>query len=328
MHSGFITWTYWLRNVRELKLERDTDCPTKTSTREGNAASTADGSTVEMGSSGVPRDQLPCRLSIEIKGLEWFIYNRSPAYDTIVAALTGDGNESVGIPPQDSGNTVHNGPIDGMKKRAFANQTNLAKIATNNRNGKRNEEEDDNNQSSTSSETSSITPGATKDAFQNTIGDSYMLQMLPVHIECAKAAVVLGNENTKSIFITKAERFSGDIDATTCRAPDLYKQMYNFKLIEPVIQLKPNEDFKEDQTAAASREKDEEAEKNRRPKHQTSIWHRFKRKTWHILQDRVQYFSSSVETFSSAAPGTGHQSFEQFGVESGHQWQGDRKSVV
>src|SRR5439155_5736033 len=27
---------------------------------------------------------LPCRISISISGLEWFVYNRSPAYDAII----------------------------------------------------------------------------------------------------------------------------------------------------------------------------------------------------------------------------------------------------
>lgn len=318
IHSGFVTWKYWLRNVRELKLERDTDCPSKQSTRDG-VSSTKDGSTAEKGGMEEARMALPCRLSMDIKGLEWFIYNRSPAYDTIVAALTGD-DSSVVVSPEDS----QDGPVDGLKKRAFGNQANLAKTANLGRppNREKPGEDQASDQSSTTSASSSIEPGAEKDAFENTIGQSYLLQMLPVHIECIKAAVLLGNENTKSIFITKAEQLSGDIDANACRAPDLYKQMYNFKLVEPVIQLKPNDDFKEDQTAAASRAKDDENEKAKKPKHHASMWHRFKRKTWHILQDRVPYFSSSVETFSSSPPNTAHQSFEQFGHDSDHQWQG------
>jgi hypothetical protein len=83
-----------------------------------------------------------------------------------------------------------------------------------------------------------------------------------VHIECEKAAVVIGNENTKSVLITKVDRASGEIDATQSTTLDQYKQLINFKFQHPVVQMKPNDDYKEDQTAAASRIKRGEAEQS------------------------------------------------------------------
>lgn len=313
VHSGYVTWTYWLRNTRELKLKRDSTSqnPSRQSTRDsknGLGEKVDTGDTAAAENAGQPKEKpLPCRLSVNIKGLEWFIYNRSAAYDTIVAALAQDGEPNVvGIPSFDDGDKF----VDaggGLKKRAIGNQANLAKT-----------ENIDVPSDSASSSDNETTQSDAQENFE----ENFFLQLLPVHLECTKAAIVLGNENTRSIFVTKADKFTGEIDATVCRAPDLYKQIYNFDLVHPVIQLKPNDDFVEDQSAAATRAKDEETRetpaKSRPSQHR---FHRFRRHTWHKLQNLVPYFSSSVETFSSASSSR-RPSIAEFRPDHDRQWQG------
>ena len=322
VHSGFITWTYWLRNVRELKLERDPNSRrASTQSAQERKSSAGDAAVEEKGGPDTPK-QLPSRLSVEIKGLEWFIYNRSPAYDTIIAALAQDGDPiAAEIPINESDLSTD----AGRKKRQFGNQANLAKTTSiqSRRPRLSDSEKEEDRPSSESSNSSSSEEVPSRDSAQDILEQSFMLRVLPVHIECTKASVVLGNENTKSIFITKADKFMGDIDVTACRAPDLYRQMYNFDLVRPVVQLKPNDDFKEDQTAAATRARDDTRQKTAKPHHSHKFWHRHRRQAWHKLQDLVPYFSSSVETFtSSRTPTEVRPSFEQFQDDRNRQWQG------
>jgi hypothetical protein len=132
---------------------------------------------------------------------------------------------------------------------------------------------------------------------------AFILRFLPIHIDCIKAAVVLGNENTKSVLITKVDRASGEIDATKSTGLDQYKQLINFQFQHPVIQMKPNDDYKEDQTAAASKMRHgvtDQPDPKDQHVHIHSFWHRQRRRAWHRLQDLVPAFRSSVESLSSS----------------------------
>lgn len=330
VHSGFVTWVYWLRNARELDLAegRDVNRMSKQSTRD-EKNETTDPAAAEKGGQS-RKATLPCRLTVELKGLEWFIYNRSPAYDSIVAGLTKESpawDESV---PVDE--TAVKEEDLGLRRRSlgsqFGNQLNLARTVTANFSESDNNEglsplaEKDTYQTSRSPDSSSsIDESADQRQIQNEIEQSFILRFLPVHIQCTKAAVVLGNENTKSVFITKADRFSGEIDATASRAPDLYKLFFNFQLEHPVVQMKPNDDYKEDQTATASRAKDDIKERIRPDAiYHHRFFHRYRRKAWHKLQNLVPYFSSSVETFSTFS--TPEQHAEPMVQDHSNHWQG------
>ena len=54
---GHITWRYWLWRVRQEDDLRKED------------------------------NRLPCRTTVEVEGLEWFIYNRGPAFDLLLDRL-------------------------------------------------------------------------------------------------------------------------------------------------------------------------------------------------------------------------------------------------
>ncbi|KAL9044137.1 MAG: hypothetical protein Q9214_002704, partial [Letrouitia sp. 1 TL-2023] len=80
-----------------------------------------------------------------------------------------------------------------------------------------------------------------------------MLALLPIALECRKGAVVLGNQNTHGVLTAKFGRAQGKIDARHSRPIDRYKQTFDIDFIEPVIELKPNLDYKEPQLVAGSR---------------------------------------------------------------------------
>lgn len=35
----------------------------------------------------VTTEKFPCRIQVSLQGFEWFMYNRTPAYDNIVAQM-------------------------------------------------------------------------------------------------------------------------------------------------------------------------------------------------------------------------------------------------
>jgi hypothetical protein len=261
--------------------------------------------------------KLPCRLNVSLRGVEWFVYNRSAAYDAIVAGMTGHDDSSVESTPSDkqrysdidmhlrkrgSGKPDASSILeDSSKDPSLEIRKNASPPAEKDIFGMNNREAK--LRKISTSQTLTSEDGEQRNSSQ---GGAFILRFLPVHIDCEKAAVVLGNENTKSVLITKVDKASGEIDATRSTSLDQYKQLINFKFQHPVIQMKPNDDYKEDQTAAATRMKRGAADQPN-PKdqhaHSHSFLHRQRRKALHKLQDLVPALRSSVESFSSSSNG-------------------------
>jgi hypothetical protein len=273
--------------------------------------------------------KLPCRLNVSLNGVEWFVYNRSAAYDAIVAGMTQNTDHIEAIPdrrerdvdsdvklrkrgrtvdPEKAGHLAKDAPIDSettesplTEKSSFGGQPDGANLG----------------ESASTSQTDESDPLHT-----NSEG-AFILRFLPVHIDCVKAAVVLGNENTRSVLITKADRATGEIDAAKCRTLDQYRQLINFHFEHPVVQMKPNDDYKEDQTAAATRIKRGEVSQVDQKDHHVhshSFVHRQRRKAWHTLQDLVPAFRSSVESVSSSLNGQPDSTTQN--VPGSNSWQG------
>lgn len=330
MHSGFVTWSYWLRNVRELDLGKTPVVDTKrpSSDSDDDLRNRTTNGVEEGGPKSLAK--LPCRLNVTLNGVEWFVYNRSAAYDTIVSGLIGDDNANVEGNPGNG----ENAEIDRkLRKRSRSKDAEKALDAFKNTSldlGKDGILLQEKSSLGTSDRerhpSSAASQIAESEGFRqphiNTEGP-FILRFLPVHIECEKAAVVMGNENTKSVLITKVDRASGEIDATKSTSLDQYKQLINFKFHHPVVQMKPNDDYKEDQTTAASRIKRGEVDQSdsKRPHvHSHSFFHRQRRKAWHRLQDLVPAFQSSVESISSSVMGRPRTPTD--GGPGSHNWQG------
>jgi hypothetical protein len=264
-------------------------------------------------------ERLPCRLSASIMGLEWFIYNRTPAYDSIIVGLTQeDGAEATTVAPEDG----EERGSEGLKKRIpskFGGKleditpvTSADWIGTSPSTEKGAQLAPQDTRASSSQEP---TPS-------ENLESNIFLQFLPIHVDCTKAAVVLGNENTKSVLITKVDKASGEIDATKCQHPDKYRQLINFHFEHPVVQIKPNDDYKEDQTTAGSRAKN--GSKEQPPISDIAVsrylfFRRYRRRAWHRLQNLVPYFRTSVESFLSASA---DEQGATNGIPNSNQWQG------
>ncbi|CZR62481.1 related to CSF1 protein [Phialocephala subalpina] len=315
IHSGFITWCYWLRNVRELAVSQrqDSDPKRESSKSVKDKAGSASIDRVENGGQKDAK-KLPCRLNVSLNGVEWFVYNRSAAYDAIVAGLTRDDHDGHETIPNEKPDDVEGDDIELRRRNRRPNSEN----------GDNYPDSSDSKEGTPLTEMSSFgtqpgdpklrgtfsTSGAGRESREEVHGSpegAFILRFLPVHIHCMKAAVVLGNENTKSVLIAKADKASGEIDATdSSTVLDQYRQLINFQFDHPVIQMKPNDDFKEDQSSAASRIKRGEGD-NQDSKaqhvHTHSFFHRQRRKAWHKLQDLVPAFRTSVESLSSSIHG-------------------------
>ena len=172
---------------------------------------------------GGANSKLPCRVFLELEGAEWFIYNRTPAYDAIIAATEGKPNER---PSQEN-----SGFGKSKAKRSSAEQTLDASLK----------------------QDSEISTPKThkKEDFDE---PSALLHLLPVQVVCKKGAIILGNTNTPSIVVARFVQADLSVDAAESRSKfDLYKMVYNCNFTRPTIQIKTNIDYKESLLARASR---------------------------------------------------------------------------
>ncbi|KAF2193291.1 hypothetical protein K469DRAFT_552091 [Zopfia rhizophila CBS 207.26] len=274
VHGGYITWQYWLRRVKDAEIYSN---ERPTSTRDGNQTPTTEGSRqgsrnrnldkAEKGGKQI-RKRLPCRISIKISGVEAFMYNRSPAYDGIIEAILrkvdGATDEERKDPETDA--HVKNGSATSSMNMhdEEGKQQKLRKGRTVEENAE-----------------AKVEPERFKP--QKTKPDDHpaFLRLLPIHVDCNKGAIVVGNENTTAIITAHFEKASGEFDASPCGPLDVYQQVFNFQFTHPVVHMKPNPDFKSYQLESAARLKQEmekvvpeqsQDEKQARPKKRYTRW--------------------------------------------------------
>ncbi|KAJ6089008.1 hypothetical protein N7499_003855 [Penicillium canescens] len=291
IHGGFITWRYWTRTVERNDL---TGIRRKTglhnATGKGHGCSAPDGveddSLGEQGGRG-KTTELPCRITIKAYGLEWFVYNRTPAYESILAGF-GYSPKNVDLnnhstPPGSRATAEDRSTGNGFDFQQAPDHESTLKSMSERSMGER----------EGSSQRTAMRESELSDQVSN------MLQLLPVKLDCKKGAIVLGNEHTRSVLTTTFDAATGTIDACNSGPLDLYRQLFSFKLNHPVVQMRPNPDFKQNQSATAKAvgavHEDEPKSKKKR---QNIFNYQFqRRKVWHSIRDLVPYFQTSVESF-------------------------------
>lgn len=299
VQHGYITWRYWLRHVREVDVL---------------AGDTAEGS------NGKNKD-MPCRIHVHLDGLEWFVYNRSPAYNSVLAGLFEDSERTSG----------------DSERFDEKDKTNLRSRKSR---GASSVDPEKPTQDTSSSDTATklrdapdhvfppIVPERTSTASQSIEGAEgsaekpselpFMLQFFPIHVHCHKAAAVMGNENTKAILIVQAEGVAADIDASKTTTSDPYRQVFKVELTHPVVEMKENEEYKEDQVTRATRETTDGAEPDPAPKR--NLFHRHRRRALGTLRNLVPTWRRSVESVDVDSRSTQGNGLPQV-PGSGH-WQG------
>lgn len=236
VYEGNITWRYWLRSVQEAELfapinrprqEQDSSSESKSqdevrssSDEKGEKKTRSRSVEYEERAGGRSTRELPCRILVQVAGVEAFVYNRSPGYDIVKEQTSRKAKERPGSSDSDSA---------GRTKETNT-QTPIR----------------------TDTEPSSISPTISTEG-QNQSNVPSFLRMFPVKVECKRAAATLGNENTTSVISAKLEKASGNIDAGHAGAFDLYRLLFNFDLEKINVTMKPNRDFKQLQLNAAHR---------------------------------------------------------------------------
>lgn len=300
IQNGHITWSYWLRRARDAALVAE-----KTSANSGD----------DGGISGAgKRPELPCRINVVVSGLEWFVYNRSAAYDSILDAMTER-------PPSANSDT-----LDGTEKPANGSAKPRQRLRKSHEKSESYKETDieinaekdglRNRRQKTFSSTSTSDGGNGKIDKDDL---PLMLQLFPIKFKCDKAALVMGNDSTKSILIIKAKSLTGEVDAAECRTPDPYRQQFEIQLDDPVLEMRENDGFKEEQLARAA--KDKQVATGSTPIQQRSFFRKQRRKALEQLRNLVPYWRKSVESFSVHSQ-DGEDAPTEPRIPGSHQWQG------
>ncbi|KAI1079483.1 hypothetical protein F5B20DRAFT_166119 [Whalleya microplaca] len=300
IQHGHITWSYWLRRVRDVGVGSS-----KGRSKAGDGAAVPD--------NGGQQAKLPCRINVVVSGLEWFVYNRSAAYDSMLDAMT----EQFQVNRDDTLDGNEGLPTSSAKARQRLRKS-TEKTDDTNRSEKSIDVEKDGLEGRRTTASTSAPDANRGNAATNADELPLMLQLFPLYIKCDKAALVMGNENTKSILIVKTKAFSGEVDATDCNTPDPYRQLFKLHFEHPVLEMKEHDGFKDEQLTRAVRDK--QAALDSGPAQHRPFLRRQRRKLVGQLRNLVPYWRTSVESFSvnskdGASPAETH-------IPGASNWQG------
>ncbi|KAJ6444325.1 fermentation associated protein [Purpureocillium lavendulum] len=283
VQHGDITWRYWLRRVREADIR---------ASRGAGEGVIGDGDR---------NAKLPCRINVKLVGLEWFVYNRSPAYDTIVAGLAEDcpavarSSDLFDAKEKADLRSRSNGQNGGSDPSSFSQRPNGNGVEKPSQGSR---------QTGPASTRSSADLESTSDGARTNDDDNqlpFLLQLFPIRVECQKSALVVGNDNTKAILIVKADSIAAGVDASETQTCDKYRQEFKVRFSHPVVEMRENDEFKEDQVSRATRQRNSNQESQPTPPR--SLFRHHRRKVVHSLRNLVPYWRRSVESFSTDSRG-------------------------
>ncbi|KAK9367831.1 hypothetical protein V1509DRAFT_647370 [Lipomyces kononenkoae] len=191
--QGHFTWRYWLNRTRQSELK----IPDKL--LEKNSG-------------------LPARFVLYMEGVEWFVYNRTPAYDAALHEFeeaNGFGNGDL----KESGAEEHRLDLNRSNRQSASSESLTAMGASGHKG----------HQDFTSAGEEKV---------------SVILKFFPIEIKCDKGAMVVGNCRTPNIMIYHFVSASASIDATRARSElDPYKMVFDMDFNRPSIQIRANMDF-------------------------------------------------------------------------------------
>lgn len=198
-----------------------------------SVSSTTYASTAEIPSEGTNnlgrQKQAPPRFSLSLEGLEWFIYNRSAAYDLLEGYLNKPADSDVSkTEPGES-------PTETLpRERSFTSSSQESTPKTYK-----------NILESLRPFTDLLTNS--DDSFKNehqneiTRAEYLFLRFLPLQLKLSKGAAIIGNKTTPSLMVYHFQTGRGTIDASQpSNTMDKYKLSYHVDFEKPVVELRPN----------------------------------------------------------------------------------------
>ncbi|KAF1850754.1 uncharacterized protein K460DRAFT_302131 [Cucurbitaria berberidis CBS 394.84] len=250
VHGGHITWNYWLRRVRNASVYSDDNPPgddashQSPSTPDSRSASRSRNvDRAEKGGKQTPK-QLPCRISIKVSGVEAFMYNRSPGYDAIIEAVQRKAEHAA------KQEEAH--PGTGTGTASVAESATMHKEEEHHHHNKLRKAPTESDKNFTRADTGRSTTSTPKKAELPAF-----LNLLPIHVDITKGAIVVGNEHTLAVITAQFEKATGTLDAGPSGPLDVYQQLFNFQVVHPVVHMKPNPDYKAGQLDTAAHYKQE-----------------------------------------------------------------------
>ncbi|GBF65237.1 hypothetical protein TMEN_7954 [Trichophyton mentagrophytes] len=291
IQTGYLTWRFWSRP----ELPVDT-CHANSKPRpaEGEAAAGASVECENRGNDAENGKKTPARIEITLNGLEWFVYNRSPAYDSILAGFGL-------VPPPDgaSASSVAENGENAQREDSSPKEDNVDEVAASSPSdpltpSSRKETNSQKQRTSSSTRDSSIPQHVEKSTGPR------IFSFFPISMNCYKGALALGNENTKTILTLTFDKAVGKIDAGRSGPLDVYKQIFEYDLSHPVIHMKPNPDYRQSQLAAVHEMETPEEEESRNRGYVHSLHRRYRdhrHRVWTSVRDLIPYFQRSVESF-------------------------------
>ncbi|MCJ1282222.1 hypothetical protein MMC26_001545 [Xylographa opegraphella] len=246
---------------------------------------------------------IPSRIAVEARGLEWFIYNRSSAYDAILARLSQSEHGTTSDDSMTEAETTARGHSSssassfGASRFATAeNPQGYPELEVVYGSGDKSEELLKNIEKVVSVDTGSR--NSTFDAQFIRRKLPFYSSAFPIAVQCTRGALVMGNENTHAVLVAKSDSAKGLIDFRNSGPQDLYRQCFDFDFDRPTIELKPNQGFKETQLDYGSKLK--QAEGNLDNMHHRSYrlfdYRRARHAFFRSAGVLIPYFNRSVES--------------------------------
>ncbi|KAL8670815.1 MAG: hypothetical protein Q9168_004663 [Polycauliona sp. 1 TL-2023] len=242
VNDGYITWRYWLRRVR------DAQClgAASSSLRQSGEEEEQNHTTQPANKSS--KSNLPCRIKIKVRGLEWFIYNRTPAYDAAERDLAANSRPGT----SESASIQQSSAFRRRLRRSKPKGTHVGcsgqELSSLDGGGKLAETHFPEKASTDETPSTFVQPKSKGEHGPEARVSEPLpafVSLLPIKFECGKAAIVMGNRNTKTVLTARSDTVIGHIDAFQSRAVDLYKQMFELDFGHPIVEMKVNRDFEE-----------------------------------------------------------------------------------
>lgn len=193
--KGKIQWRYWKRRTME---ERDVG----------------------------KQESIPCRVQVSLQGLEWFMYNRTPAYDSMVAQMMEQ--DSVGEPVERRKSFMSEWTTQSTKPKLPGFVMPLISWA------------------------------------KEQLPSLDFNDVLPMGLDVTKGVIIAGNHATPNLLVAEFTKSDGWYGVTQARSKlDLYRQTMTLHFHSPVIRFVQNDDYTQpmDTIGEGVREKAKESDK-------------------------------------------------------------------
>lgn len=196
---GNITWRYWLPRVRTIDIMTSND--------------------------EAEKRYEPARVKVKIEGAEWYVFNRSPAYDGLLKGWN-DLHDHVEKDDQNikrhSTSSMSDNGSSFTENTAEKSGDRISRVFAEGISGILNRE-------------------------STLMQEVPLLRFLPVDVEVKKGAVLVGNKDTPSLMIYHFGSSRTSIDATKCPSSlDKYRMKFDLSFNEPMVEIRPNMDYNDD----------------------------------------------------------------------------------